>query len=124
MRTVKKYLRTIALILVMIILLQNCTVYKNTSVSLNQAAQNETKVKVKTKNEETLKFKRIALENGTYYGVEKNKDKMSKVSLDPNIILSIHEKDRPTSTLFTVMTVAGSLFVILAGISVIVFVTW
>jgi hypothetical protein len=82
----------------MLILLQGCTVYKSASVSLEQAALEQTKVKLETKSGEKLKFIRIGVENGNYYGVKKVKGNLVKVPLETNYIKSVKLKDEFQST--------------------------
>ena len=48
MKTVRKQIKLVALLLALLVLFQGCTVYKSTPISLERAAQNESKVKVKT----------------------------------------------------------------------------
>ena len=92
----------------MLILLQGCTVYKSASVSLEQAALAQTKVKLETKSGEKLKFIRIGVENGNYYGVKKVKgDKTlnyKTVPLETNYIKSVKLKDEFKSTVYTIYT--------------------
>ena len=103
-----KKFKTIALILSMLILLQGCTVYKSASVSLEEAALVQTKVKLETKSGEKLKFIRIGVENGNYYGVKKVKgDKAlnyKTVPLETNYIKSVKLKDEFKSTVYTIYT--------------------
>ena len=121
-----KKFKTIALILSMLILLQGCTVYKSASVSLEEAALVQTKVKLETKSGEKLKFIRIGVENGNYYGVKKVKgdktppnitqitnwvifgrDKAfnyKAVPLETNYIKSVKLKDEFKSTVYTIST--------------------
>jgi len=93
-----KKFKTIALILSMLILLQGCTAYKSASVSLEQAVLAQTKVKLETKSGEKLKFIRIGVENGNYYGVKKVKGNIVKVPLETNYIKSVKLKDEFQST--------------------------
>lgn len=113
MKTLKKQLRPITWLLALVMLLQSCTVYKSTSITLDQAVQNESKVKVKTKSAENLKFKRIGVENGNYYGVKKSKGEMVRIPLNENFISSVKEKDK---TLSTVLTVALPIAIIVGGL--------
>jgi hypothetical protein len=102
MKTIKKQYKLIALVLSMLILFQGCTVYRSVSISLEQAVQNESKVRVKTNSNKKLKFKRIGNENGTYYGVKKSNGVIVKTPLDHNIINSINEKDKTLSTILSI----------------------
>ena len=110
-----KKFKTIALILSMLILLQGCTVYKSASVSLEEAALVQTKVKLETKSGEKLKFIRIGVENGNYYGVKKVKgDKTlnyKTVPLETNYIKSVKLKDETLSTVYTIAATLGLLII-------------
>ena len=102
MKTIKKQINSIALILSVLILLQGCTVYKSVPVSLEQAANSETKVKVLTNSNEKLIFKRIGVENGSYYGVKKVKRNMVKIPLDKKMLNKINVKDKTMSIILSV----------------------
>lgn len=54
----------------LLILFQSCRVYHRDSVSLNQAVKEGKRVKIKTIDNKTLKFKRIIYEDGEYYGIK------------------------------------------------------
>ncbi|RMZ49612.1 hypothetical protein EB822_11245 [Flavobacteriaceae bacterium PRS1] len=101
----------------MLILLQGCTVYKSASVSLEEAALVQTKVKLETKSGEKLKFIRIGVENGNYYGVKKVKgDKTlnyKTVPLETNYIKSVKLKDEFKSTVYTISTTISTTLLLL-----------
>jgi hypothetical protein len=102
MKTIKKHLKSVALILSMLIFFQGCTVYKSVPVSIEQAAQNDQKVKVITKSNEKLKFNRIGVEDGNYYGVKKSNGVVVKTPLDQNFINTIKKKDKTLSTILSI----------------------
>ncbi len=105
----------ITLLFAFIMLFRGCTVYKSMPVSLEQAVKNETKVKVKTKSGKKLKFKRIEIEKGNYYGVKYFQGKMEKIYLEPKFIDSINEKDKTLSIILSIgilVTVNGGLFLL------------
>ena len=110
MRTFKKLTKQIAKLFILIILLQSCTIYKGGYVRIDQAVQNENKVKINTKTNEKLKFKKVVLENGAYYGVKKVKGKNEKIPIDVDQIYRIKEKDALASTLMTVPTTIIAIF--------------
>ena len=66
------------------------------------------KVKVKTLNGEKLKFERIGINNGNFYGVKKAKGEMLRTPLSEEMIVSIKEKDETSSTIVTVFASAIS----------------
>ncbi len=71
MKKIKKRLKVIALFLSGLILLQSCSTYK-TSITLEQAAQQEKAVKIITVDDDTNKYKYIVYEDGQFYGVKNN----------------------------------------------------
>ena len=102
MKTLKKQFKSVALILSMLILLQGCTVYKSASVTLEQAANEENKVRLETTSGEKLKFKHIGIDNGEYYGIKKVKGNIVKVPLNSNYIKNVKLKDKTLSTILTI----------------------
>ncbi len=99
----------------MLILFQGCTVYKAVPITLEQAVKNEEKVKVTTKSNKKLKFKRIGLEDGTYYGYKIQKGKILKTTLDLKTINNIKEKNRTMSTIATITVSIVSLMGVTIG---------
>jgi len=123
MKTLKKQFRPITLLLAFVMLFQGCTVYKSASVTFDEAVRAETKVKLKTKNSETLKFNKLELEDGQYFGVKEiNKDdafniskmEIVKTQIDENNIEVIKIKDKTMSTILP-FAIPVVLFGILLG---------
>ncbi len=85
-----------------LILFHGCTVYKSANVTLEEASKTETKVKVETKDNRTMKFNRIGVENGRFYGVNKSKGEMIQTPLDKNNLISVMPKDETLSTILTI----------------------
>ncbi len=108
MKTLRKYIETLAMLLSALILFQSCVVYQRTPVTLAQAADANKKAKVEMKSHEKYRFKSIVSENGRFYGLKKTNDDMVKISLEENNILSIRLQDKSTSTLATIGTVIVS----------------
>ena len=104
MKTLKKQLKIVALFLSALIFFQGCTVYKSVPISLEQAVQNESKVRVRTNSNEKLKFMRIGIENGNYYGVKKSNGVIVNTPLDQDVIDTINEKDKTLSTVLSIAT--------------------
>jgi len=102
MITIKIHLKVVAFYFATLIFFQGCTVYKSVPVSIEQAVQNESKVKVRTKTGDKFKFSRIGIEDGNYYGVSKDKGKVVKNALDEKSIKTINEKDKTFSTVLSI----------------------
>jgi len=102
MKTIKTHLKTVALIFASLILFQGCTVYKSTAVSLDEAAKSDTKVKVVTNDNQTLKFKRVGFENDYYYGEVNFKNTWIKTRINEDNIVKIQLKDKSLSTILSI----------------------
>ncbi len=103
-------------LLSILIVFQSCTIYKFAPVTLEEAHKAELKTKVLTNEGKKLKFKRIAFENGNYYGVKRVKGDIYKIVLDENSIDKIKIKDRILSIISNVLPVP-ILLIILFGVA-------
>ena len=104
MKTIKKkQIKGCALFLLLLMLIQSCTVYKSTSVTLGEAVEADTRVKIKKRNGEKLKYYRINQgKDGNYYGDIKVKRVHHNVLINEDEIQKIQIKDKTTSTILTV----------------------
>jgi len=116
MKAIKIHFRTLIFFLSVLILLQGCTVYKSASVTLEEAVRADTKVRIKTKDNQTLKFKNVRAENEIYYGFMYKKSKWVKTAINEDSIDIVQVKDK---TLSTILSIAIPL-VIIGGIGVVV----
>ena len=107
MKTLKKQIKPIALVLGILILLQSCVAYKSTSVSLEEAAQSEKKTKIETKGNQSLKFQIISFEDGKYYGVKKVKGEIVKIELDSYGIKKVMLHDKTKSIILSIALPIG-----------------
>jgi hypothetical protein len=103
MKILKKQIRIVSLLFVIAMILQSCTAYKITSVSLDHAAKTEKKVKLKTKSNNTLKFEKVDFEDGKYYGIKKVNRDVVKIPIEESNLSSIQVKDRTSSTILTIL---------------------
>ncbi len=104
--------KMLTLILSILILFQGCTVYKSANVSLDESVKKEDKTKIVTTTGERLKFKRIAFENGTYYGIKKSSGELVKFPLKNDEIKNIRLKDNAMSTISTILLPVGALVIL------------
>ena len=109
MSTIRTYIEHLVLIFITLILLQSCVVYEKSSVSLEWAAQQERKAKVKTINNQTYKFKLIRFENDQFYGLQKVNGEIIQTPLEADKLNKIQLQNKSTSTTATFTTVLGSL---------------
>ena len=105
MKTIKKQIKPIALLFGLLILLQSCAVYKQTS--LEKAVKLEKKAKIQTKGNEILKFQRIGFEDEKFYGIKKIEGEMVKIPLDSTIIKKVMIPDKTLSIVFWVVMPLG-----------------
>jgi len=115
MKTTTRHLNVLALFFSALIFFQGCTVYKSTPVSIEQAVQNESKVKVTTKGNEKFKLNRIKIEDSNYYGYNAKE----RIPLDQNNIDTIKEKNKTLSTVLSIVipfvTIIGLLGILVAA---------
>jgi len=117
MKTINIHLKTVAFFISSMIFLLSCTVYKSTTVTLNEAYKSQTKVKVLTSDNETFIFKRIDFVDGKYYGVSKKVDQLEAAPLDNNNVNSIRILNKTASTVLNVgvpLNIAGGIIWIAA----------
>ena len=114
MKTIKNQIKGFSLFLSILVVFQSCTVYKSKPVTLEQAAKKEIKTKVETNNGVKIKFKHIGFEDGSYYGLKKNKDRMA---LNEKHINNIKIKDKALSTIVTIVLPVA----IIVGVGALIF---
>ncbi len=102
MKPLKKQLRPIAWLMAMVMVIQSCTVYKSTSVSLEQAVQNNSKVRIITNSNQIFIYKKIVFDKGKYYGVERIKRKKIKIPINENLVNSINLKNETLSAVLSI----------------------
>ncbi len=114
MKTLKKQLKVVALFFSVSILFQGCTVYKSANVTLDQAVIANTKVRIKTNDNQTLKYKNVEAENGIYYGLMNYENSWVKTPINEDNIDKVQVKDKTLSTILTVaipvVIIAGAAF--------------
>ena len=105
-------MRLTAFFIVFILLLQSCTIYKTAPISIDQAIQNQSEVKIHTLNRDTYRFTAIEDIDGNYFGINKSAHEILRTPLNENQISTIKEKDKTLTTIFDV----GVVFIILAPV--------
>lgn len=102
MKTLKNKVAIIAYYFATAIFFQGCVVYHNTPVTLEQAAIEITRAKVKTTKDETYRFKHIGFEDGKFYGLKKTKGEYVRIPLDSNEISKLVLQNKTLSTILTI----------------------
>ena len=101
MKAIRTHLRSMALILTTLILLQGCTVYKSVPVTLEQAVSANTATKIKMINDRVIKYQKVMLENDTYYGLLHSRERVVKSPINENNIQEVKIKDKTGSAFLT-----------------------
>ena len=117
MKTIKQHLKRVAHLLVLLMLVQACTVYKGKSVSLDRAVDEVTKTELVTTNDVTHKFKRIVKEDGHYYGIKKSGREMIKVPIAENRVKAVRLHDKTLSAILSIGIPAVLAGAIIYGLS-------
>jgi hypothetical protein len=112
MKTLKIHIKITVLFFSVLILLQGCTVYKSKNVPLEEAYLYKDRVKLETKNNESLKYLKITKMNQEYFGVKKVRGDLINVPLQKEEIESIKIKDQTLSATLSILSFLGWLFVV------------
>ena len=99
MNTILKRSKTITFILTIFILFQSCRAYNWHSASIEEAAKDGRRVKIKTKGNKTLKYKRVIYEKDKFYGLKR---KGERILIDPNNIKKVRLQNKTVSIIKTV----------------------
>ena len=119
MKTVRKHLKMISLLLSLTILAQSCVTYHSSTASIDEAIQSNDKIKLASETEETYVFQELQRENGNIYGITKRKSvtadllstqivedtkdkKYVKILLRNDQLNNIHLQNKTMSTLATI----------------------
>lgn len=105
--------KIVCVLLFFVLLMQSCTIYQKTPVSLDDAVASNRKVLITKTDGAKLKLKRVELTDGNYYGIVKVDGKSEKIILVENDIRTIRILNKTATTLGTVGIIAGSLVITL-----------
>lgn len=106
--------------LIFVFLLQSCTVYQKTPVSISEARATNNKVVITKTDFTKHKFRKIEEIDGHYFGIIEANGNLVKVPISESDIITIQIIDRTASTWGTIGIVAGSSLIvamIIGGIS-------
>lgn len=111
--------KTVCFLLVIALILQSCSVYKKTPVTLDEAVTADRKVLVVKVDNTKLKFIRIEQIDGIYYGRIKTRGGIEKIPLTENDLKTIRVLDKTATTIGNVAIVVGSLGIVLLVVAAI-----
>src|SRR5215467_11822887 len=92
----------ICLLMIFSLTFQSCSVYKNKSVTFDEAAAKNYKVKGTRKDGSTNTFDKIEKADTTYYGIQKTDGETARVAILQTDYVKVQPKNKTASTLLTV----------------------
>jgi len=107
----KRIIHTIPVLFSLLFLVQSCQVYKKTKLHISEVADTKTRVKVRTFNGETIKFKRVELVESQYYGYKRINWKLERVPIDIGTIESVRKENTTLSAVYSILLTAGVVLV-------------
>ena len=113
MKTLKKQLKIVALFFSILILFQGCvTVYKSANVTLEEAVRADTKVRITTNDNKTIKYLNITKINQEYFGIKKVNGDLTKIPIQNKDIEKVRIKNKPMSTVVGALIYFGGFIVV------------
>jgi DNA polymerase III alpha subunit len=106
----------VCLFLAVLMIVQSCTVYKSTPISISQASQISKKVLVTTTTNSKLKFSRIEKTDSIYYGLKTVKGNETRIALKEADIASIRPYDKSKSKTATLVMIIIPIVVVIGVI--------
>ena len=112
MKTTTRHLKVVALFFSVLILFQGCTVYKSASVTLDEASKSNTKVRITTNDNQTIKYLNITKINQEYFGIKKVNGDLTKIPIQKEDIEIVRIKNKPMSTIVGALVFLGGFIVV------------
>jgi hypothetical protein len=113
MKTSTRHLKVVALFFSVLILFQGCvTVYKSGNVTLEEAVKSDTKVRITTNDNKTIKYLNITKINQEYFGIKKVHGDLTKIPIQNENIEMIRVKNKPMSAVVGVLIYFGGIIVV------------
>ena len=103
----QSFFRPVALILVLFILFQGCTIYQKKSVSQEKAYESSRKVKIITVDNRKMYFTKIEIENDILYGLKKIKGESFRIIIPIHDIKEIHIPNKTANRVQAALIVVG-----------------
>jgi PBP1b-binding outer membrane lipoprotein LpoB len=106
MKALKKWLKSITLFFISIMMFQGCVAYQSASVILEQAVREQKRTKINTISQKKYHYEQIVFEEGKFYGLKKLNKNMVKIPLDTHEIDEVFIQSKSKSTWLTVAIIA------------------
>ncbi len=114
---VKTRMQFVSFLFAVLVMFQSCRVYHYDSVSLDRAVAARKRVKIKTKNGQTFKYKQIIKDSNQFYGL---KGKTKTLLLERNIYsIRLHNKVlSPILTVVALLCTGGMIAIVMIFVGV------
>lgn len=110
MQTITVNTGRVGVLMALLILFQSCRVYRQKTVSLEDAVESGKRVRIKTYDGRTLKFKEIIFKDGEFFGVKNKYSGIEITPLNPSELVKIQPKNEILSLIVSGAVVYASLF--------------
>ena len=108
-----RHFKVVVFFFFVLILFQSCvTVYKSSNVTLEEAVKADTKVKITTNDNKTLKYLNITKINQEYFGIKKINGDLIKIPIQIENIEMVRLKNKPISMIIGGLIYLGGFIVI------------
>ena len=98
--------------LIFVLLLQSCTVYQKTPVSISEATTTNKKVVITKIDDSKHKYRKIEQIDGQYFVIIKSNGNLVNVPLKESDIKSIRPLNKTASTLATIGIISGAVIIL------------
>ncbi len=109
METIKTKSCVISILFAFAIIFHSCMAYNPQHVSVEDAASEGKRAKIKMKIGKRLKYKKIVKDNSLYFGMAKSKGKWVKIHIDTSKVESVRLQNK---TMSTILTISGVLLTV------------
>jgi hypothetical protein len=118
MKTSIRHLKVVVLFFSILILFQGCvTVYKSANVTLEEAVRADTKARITTTDNQTIKYLNITKINQDYFGIKKVHGDLAKIPIQNKDIEKVRIKNKPMSTAVgALIYLVGFIVVVVTGV--------
>ncbi|MEM6717909.1 MAG: hypothetical protein AAF611_01205 [Bacteroidota bacterium] len=111
MKSVLKHSKIGAMIFIVMLLFQSCTIYMKAPSTLEQAVESKRRAKVYLKSGAKVSYKRIIQQGDNYYGIIKK----DTLQINPSTIKLIRLKNRTFSIIATVVVTGVGVLSLMVG---------
>ena len=103
-------------LLALMMIVQSCTVYKRTPVTIAEASESQQKMLLITTSDKRIPLKKIEKTDSIYYGIKKVKGEIVRIPINENEVKKIRPVSRSGSGFATAGLIVSAVVVVILGI--------